>query len=212
MDCMCRAASCVAALYQRAVTGQPVRPGGQRQPEPAVLADGHCKARARRIYGHHLPGQRDSTTGRRAAYPDELARHPTDGCRGCRPPGAAPGNRRRRREHGHDRAQGPPHARLDVPSGDLVVPPRDFWPNSTETRPVRHAGAGRLAPPASGSLLIRDVEVQATACCDRVHQGLQLRRRGRLGPCLPPALQRGPRGEPGAYRAQCPRPGRCWWR
>ena len=160
MDGMYRAASCLAALYQRAVTDQPVSPGGQRQPEPAVLADGHCKARARRIYGHHLPGQRDSTAGRRAAYPDELARHPSDGCRGYRPPGAAPGNRRRRREHGHDRAQRPPHARLDVPPGDLVVPPRDFWPNSTETRPVRHAGAlrptaGALRPTAEEALLSR---------------------------------------------------------
>ena len=54
---------------------------------------------------------------------------------------------------------------------------------------------------ANGSLLIRDVEVQAAACRDRVDQGLQLRWRGRFGPCLPPALQRDPGGKPGAYRA-----------
>jgi len=59
--------------------------------------------------------------------------------------------------------------------------------------------------PSSGSLLIRDVEVQAAACRDRVDQGLQLGRRGRLRPCLPPALQRYPGGEPGAHGA--PRPG-----
>jgi hypothetical protein len=46
----------------------------------------------------------------------------------------------------------------------------------------------------SGSLLIRDVEVQAAACRDRVDQGLQLWGRGRLGPCLPPALQCDPGG------------------
>jgi hypothetical protein len=46
------------------------------------------------------------------------------------------------------------------------------------------------------------------ACRDRVDQGLQLRRRGRLGPCGPPALQHGPGGKPGADRAQRPRPGR----
>src|SRR5258708_3497978 len=61
---------------------------------------------------------------------------------------------------------------------------------------------------ASGSLLIRDVEVQAVACRNRVHQGLQLRGRGPVRPCLPPALQRDPGGKPGAYRAQRPRPGR----
>ena len=32
----------------------------------------------------------------------------------------------------------------------------------------------------SGSLLIRDVEVQAAACRDRADQGLQLRGRGRI--------------------------------
>src|SRR5262249_42673473 len=66
--------------------------------------------------------------------------------------------------------------------------------------------------PASGSLLIRDVEVQAAACCYRVDQGLQLWWRGRLGPCWPPALQGDPGGEPGTYRAQCPGPGRGWRR
>src|SRR5438876_12301858 len=60
-------------------------------------------------------------------------------------------------------------------------------------------GTARRNP--SGSLLIRDVEVQAAACRDRVDQGLQLRWRGRFGPCLPPALQRDPGGKPGAYRA-----------
>ena len=60
----------------------------------------------------------------------------------------------------------------------------------------------------SGSLLVTDVEVQAGACRDRVDQGLQLRRRGPAGPCLPPALQHGPGGEPGPDRAQCPWPGR----
>ena len=64
----------------------------------------------------------------------------------------------------------------------------------------------------SGSPLIRDVEVQAAACRDRADQGLQLRRRGRLGPCGPPALQHGPGGKPGADRAQRPRPGRRWRR
>ena len=48
--------------------------------------------------------------------------------------------------------------------------------------------------------------MQAAACRDRVDQGLQLRRRGRLGPCGPPALQRDPGGKPGADRAQRPRP------
>jgi len=67
---------------------------------------------------------------------------------------------------------------------------------------------GRPSTPPSGSLLITDVEVQAAACADRVDQGLQLRWRGRLGPCLPPAPQRDPGGKPGAYRAQRPRPGR----
>ena len=60
----------------------------------------------------------------------------------------------------------------------------------------------------SGSLLSTDVEVQAAACRDRVDQGLQLRGRGRLGPCRPPALQHGPGGKPGAHCAQRPRPGR----
>jgi uncharacterized protein YjbI with pentapeptide repeats len=55
--------------------------------------------------------------------------------------------------------------------------------------------------PPNGSLLIRDVEVQAAACRDRGHEGLQLRRRGPVRPCPPPALQHGPGGEPGAYRA-----------
>ncbi len=50
--------------------------------------------------------------------------------------------------------------------------------------------------------------MQAAACRDRADQGLQLRRRGRLGPCGPPALQHGPRGKPGAHRAQRLRPGR----
>src|SRR5512135_3493143 len=31
----------------------------------------------------------------------------------------------------------------------------------------------------------------------------------RRGPYRPPALQRDPGGKPGAYRSQCPRPGRC---
>jgi hypothetical protein len=63
--------------------------------------------------------------------------------------------------------------------------------------------------PPNGSLLITDVEVQAAACRDRVDQGLQVRRRGRLRPCLPPARQHDPGGKPGTYRAQRPRPGRC---
>lgn len=37
------------------------------------------------------------------------------------------------------------------------------------------------------------------------------RGRGRLGSCRPPALQRDPRGKPGAHRAQRPRPGRSSW-
>jgi hypothetical protein len=36
--------------------------------------------------------------------------------------------------------------------------------------------------------------VQAAACADGVDQALQLRGRGRLGPCGPPALQHGPWG------------------
>ena len=63
-------------------------------------------------------------------------------------------------------------------------------------------------PGTSGSLLTQDVEVQAAACLEGCHQGLELPGRGRLGPCGPPAPQRDPRGEPGADRAQCPRPGR----
>src|SRR5438105_324475 len=50
---------------------------------------------------------------------------------------------------------------------------------------------------------------QALARRPRADQGLQLRGRGRRGPGRPPALQRDPGGEPGAYRAQCPRPRRC---
>ena len=42
------------------------------------------------------------------------------------------------------------------------------------------------------------------------HQGLELPWRGRLGPCLPPALQRDPGGQPGAHRPD--RPGPTWWR
>ena len=51
----------------------------------------------------------------------------------------------------------------------------------------------------SGGLLIRDVEVQAAACRDRVNERLQLRGRGRVRPGGPPALQRDPRGQPGAH-------------
>ena len=46
----------------------------------------------------------------------------------------------------------------------------------------------KLAGCLNGGLLGWDVEVQAAACRDRVDQGLHLRRRGRLGPCSPPAL------------------------
>ena len=56
-------------------------------------------------------------------------------------------------------------------------------------------------PTTSGSLLIREVEVQAAACCDRVQEGLQLRGRRCLGPGRPPSLQGDPGGKPGAYRA-----------
>lgn len=66
-----------------------------------------------------------------------------------------------------------------------------------------HGRAGR----ANDSLLIRDVKVLATACIDRVDQGLQQRRRGRFGPCRPPALRRDP-GRSQARTAQRPRPGR----
>ena len=59
----------------------------------------------------------------------------------------------------------------------------------------------RINDSGHGSLLIREVEVQASACRNRVHQGLQLRGRGLVRPCLPPALQRDPGGKPGAYRA-----------
>ena len=71
--------------------------------------------------------------------------------------------------------------------------------NSTRRSLARDRRSSRRTEQTSGSLLIRDVDVQAAACRDRVDQGLQLRRRGRFGPCLPPALQRGPGGEPGAY-------------
>lgn len=74
--------------------------------------------------------------------------------------------------------------------------------------PVGWTRSSRCDRMASGSLLITEVEVQAAACADRVDQGLQLRRRGRLGPCLPPAPQRGPGGKPGADRPDRPRPGR----
>jgi hypothetical protein len=66
------------------------------------------------------------------------------------------------------------------------------------------------APLPSGSLLITGVGVQAAACRGRVDQGL--RRRGRCGPCRPPALQRDPGVKPGADRAQRPRPGWGWRR
>src|SRR5262249_36404394 len=72
-----------------------------------------------------------------------------------------------------------------------------------------YAHAGKRRYPATGSLLIRDVEVQAVACRDRVDQGLQRRWRGRLRPCGPPALQRDPWGKPGADCAQRPGPGWC---
>ncbi len=72
----------------------------------------------------------------------------------------------------------------------------------------RPGAAARFCAPANGSLLIREIEVQAVTCRDRAHQGLQLRGRGRFRPCRPPALQRDPGGKPGAYCAQRPRPGR----
>ena len=62
----------------------------------------------------------------------------------------------------------------------------------------------------SGSLLSWEVEVQAAACRDRVHQGLKLGERGRRGPCRPPELQRDP-GESRARIARtAPRPRRRW--
>jgi hypothetical protein len=91
------------------------------------------------------------------------------------------------------------------------------WPHGRHatgnTSSARHPESGRRwrrrrKPSPSGSLLSTDVEVQAAACTDGVDQGLQLRRRGRLGPCGPPALQHGPRGKPGAHGAQRSRPGR----
>jgi hypothetical protein len=84
--------------------------------------------------------------------------------------------------------------------------PRPPTRSSTASAATAHASQDR---DTSGSLLIRDVEVQAAACRDRVDQGLQRWGRGRRGPCLPPALQRDPGGKPGADRAQRPRPGRC---
>src|SRR5438876_334999 len=62
----------------------------------------------------------------------------------------------------------------------------------------------RSPPRTNGRLLIRDVEVQAAACRDRVDQGLQRRRWGRFGPCGPPALQRDP-GESQARTARSAR-------
>src|SRR5947207_15460511 len=85
-------------------------------------------------------------------------------------------------------------------------------PGSGDGPSPNHAPtAGALYTPfkercINGSLLIRDVEVQAAACRDRADQGLQLRGRGRLRPGASPALQRDPGGKPGAYRAQCPGP------
>ena len=43
-----------------------------------------------------------------------------------------------------------------------------------------HAFAFRLTHAANGSLLTLDIEVQAVACLQGCHQGLQLRGRGRI--------------------------------
>src|SRR5258708_34937292 len=51
-DSMLRAASRLSTVYQRAVTAQPVSASGQRQAEPAVVADGHGKTSTGRIDGH----------------------------------------------------------------------------------------------------------------------------------------------------------------
>jgi hypothetical protein len=52
-----------------------------------------------------------------------------------------------------------------------------------------HDGLALIQP--SGSLLITNVEVQAVACSEGCHQGLQLRRRGRLR-ASPSGRQAGP--------------------
>ena len=57
------------------------------------------------------------------------------------------------------------------------APSRDWF----DGRPLAPGpSSGKTYKRASGSLLITEVEVQAAACRDRVDQGLQLRRRGRL--------------------------------
>jgi hypothetical protein len=82
-----------------------------------------------------------------------------------------------------------------------LFPPKPAWQ-------ARVWLQGGLVPAANGGLLIRHVEVQVAACRDRVHQGLQLRRRGRLATMPATSAAARSRGEPGADRAQRPQPGR----
>jgi hypothetical protein len=66
-------------------------------------------------------------------------------------------------------------------SGDLAPGTHSPPAIRTQSLSTGQPPAGGQSLRTSGSLLITDVQVQAAACRDRVDQGLQLRRRGRLG-------------------------------
>jgi hypothetical protein len=67
----------------------------------------------------------------------------------------------------------------------LEADPKPFvWTKTAEEiLDSRARSPGFPARDTSGSLLIRDVEVQAAACRDRVDQGLQLRGHGDVSGC-----------------------------